>query len=69
MCPALPAPANDDFRPSQTDVVAQHFATRGYRRGLSAIATCCAAAILALTLLNGMQAGRPSSDPVVSFHL
>jgi hypothetical protein len=66
MCPALPAPANDDFRPSQTDAVARHFATRGYRRGLSAIVTYCATAILAITLFNGMQIGRPSGDPVIS---
>lgn len=66
MIPALPDPANDDFRPSERDAVAKHFATRGLRRGLTAAASCLAAAVLTFTMLHGMQSGGALPDAILS---
>ncbi len=58
----LPEPANDDFRPAPGDAVAAYFATRGWRRVLTAGASCLAVLVLTLTLAHGVQANRPLPD-------
>jgi hypothetical protein len=55
----LTEPANDDFRPTPGDAVAAYFATRGWRRLLTAGVSCLAMLILTLTLAHGVQASRP----------
>jgi hypothetical protein len=57
-------PANDDFPPTAGDAVARYFATRGFRRGLSAAASCLAVLVLALALVQGFQASRSDPEPV-----
>jgi len=55
----LTEPANDDFRPTSGDAVAAYFATRGWRRALTAGASCLAVLVLTLTLAHGFQPSRP----------
>lgn len=69
MCPVLPDPANDDFRPAPEDAVARYFATRSLRRGVTAAASCLAAAILVFTIMHSVELSRQSTETVVSFRL
>jgi hypothetical protein len=55
MLPPLPAPANDHVPPPRRDALAWYSMARRTRRGIVAIASGCAAAIVVLALLNYYQ--------------
>lgn len=55
--------------PSRRDALAWYSMARRTRRGIVAIASGCAAAIVVLALLNGIQAHRAQPDPTFSFRV
>jgi hypothetical protein len=55
----LTEPANDDFGPTPGDAVATYFATRGWRRALTAGVSGLAMLVLTLTLAHGFQLSQP----------